>query len=324
MSSLKVFIYCFSVLSLLAQTPPPKPASPAAPAPKPATPAPNVQMEVIQPKETALPNVPPETVIASIGEEKITAGEFAQLIDTLPEQVRNQARGPQRRQMAENLIKVKVIAQEARRQKTDQDKGFKTQAAYQMENLLAVYFLNNYLKTAKVAEEDLKKYYEEHKHEYETMRARHVLIRFKGSRVPLKADQKDLTEEEALEKAQAVRKRLLAGADFAQVAKEESDDTGSGTNGGNLGEFKHGSMVPQFDEAASKLPLNEISEPVKTQYGYHIIQVQARETKTFDEVKDEIEKKIRPQLTEKFIAELRAKAGVTIDEKYFEGAAAVK
>jgi len=319
MSFPNAFIFFLSAVTLLAQTPPPQPA----PAPKATvTPAPNVQMEVIQPKESKLPDVPPDTVIVRIGEDKITAGEFAALIDTLPEQVRNQARGPARRQMAENLIKVKLISQEARRQKADQEGSFKTQAAYQMENLLAVYFLNNYLKTAKVAAEDLKKYYDEHKNEYETMRARHVLIRFKGSHVPVKADQKDLTDEEALAKAQDVRKRLLAGADFAQVAKEESDDTGSGVNGGNLGEFKHGAMVPQFDQAASNLPLNEISEPVKTQYGYHIIQVQGRETKTFDEVKDEIEKKVRPQLTEKMIADLRNKSTVTLDEKYFEGAAA--
>ena len=304
------------MLSLGAQTPPPKPSPPAPKAANPA--APNVQLEVLQPKESALPDVPPDTVIVRVGEDKITAGEFARLIDTLPEQVRSQARGPARRQMAENLIKVKLVAQEARRQKADQEQGFKAQATYQMENLLAVYFLNNYLKTAQVAEDELKKYYQEHKREYETLRARHILIRFKGSRVPLKADQKDLSEEEALAKAQEVRKRLAAGADFAQVAKQESDDTGSGVNGGSLGEFRHGSMVPQFDEAAGKLPVNEISEPVKTQYGYHIIQVQAREAKTFDEVKDEIEKKVRPQLTEKMIADLRAKAAVTMDEKYFD------
>jgi parvulin-like peptidyl-prolyl isomerase len=274
-------------------------------------------MDVLPSKETTLPDVPADTVIVRIGDEKITAGEFARLIDTLPEQVRNQARGAARRQMAENLVKIKLIAQEARRHKTDQENGFKLQASFQMDNLLAVYFLNNYVKTAKFSDEELKKYYDEHKSEYETIRARHILIRYKGSRVPLKPQQKDLTEEESLAKAQDVRKKLVAGADFAQVAKEESDDSGSGANGGSLGEFKHGAMVPQFDEAAGKLPINEISEPVKTPYGYHIIQVQARELKTFDEVKDEIEKKLRPQLTEKLLAELRAKSSVTMDEKYF-------
>ena len=300
------FLPCLLPVVLFAQTPPPSPK-----------PAPNMNLEVLQPKEGALPNVPPDTVIIRIGDEKITAGEFSSFIETLPDQVRAQARGTARKQLAENLIKVKLIAQEARRKQADQEKLFKVQAAYQLDNLLAVYYLNNYLKTAKVSEDEMKKYYDEHKKDFETMRARHILIRFKGSRVPLKPDQKDLTDDEAMAKAQDVRKRLQAGADFAQVAKEESDDAGSGANGGSLGEFRHGSMVGAFDEAAGVLPLGEISEPVKTQYGYHVIQVQARQAKTYEEVKDEIDKKLRPQITEKFIAELRTKSSVTMDETYF-------
>jgi peptidyl-prolyl cis-trans isomerase C len=298
--------FLLPVMSLLAQTPQPSPQA-----------GPNVKLDVLQPKVGTLPDVPPDTVILRIGDEKITAGEFASFIDTLPEQVRGQARGSARKQLAENLIKVKLIAQEARRKQADQEKPFKIQAAYQVDNLLAVYYLNNYLKTAKVSDDEMKKYYDEHKKDYETMRARHILIRFAGSQVPLKPNQKELTEQEALAKAQELRKRLQAGADFAQVAKEESDDAGSGANGGSLGEFRHGAMVGPFDEAAGKLPLGEISEPVKTPYGYHIIQVQARAAKTYDEVKDEIDKKVRPQLTDKLIAELRTKAPVTMDENYF-------
>src|SRR5690242_4988897 len=150
MSSQKFAIFPLLTCCLAAQNPSPQ----TTPAPKPAgTPPPSVSMEVIPPRDSALPNVPPDTVILRIGDEKITAGEFAQLIDMLPEQVRSQARGPARRQMAENLIKVKVVAQEARRQKADQEKAFKVQEAYQMDNLLAVYFLNNYIRTAKPAED---------------------------------------------------------------------------------------------------------------------------------------------------------------------------
>jgi peptidyl-prolyl cis-trans isomerase C len=309
MSFFRFFAFIVPAVCLLAQTPPSPPPAPKAP--------PSVNLEVLQPKDGMLPEVPPDTVIIRIGDEKITAGEFSSFIETLPEQVRGQARGSARKQLAENLIKVKLIAQEAKRKQADQEKLFKIQAGYQMDNLLAVYYLNNYLKTTKVSEEDMKKYYAEHKNEYETMRARHILIRFAGSKVPLKPEQKDLSDEEALAKAQEVRKRLQAGADFAQVAKQESDDAGSGANGGSLGEFRHGAMVGPFDEAVGVLPLGEISEPVKTPFGYHIIQVQARETKTYDEVKDEIDKKLRPQLTEKFIEGLREKAPVTLDENYF-------
>ncbi len=307
-------------LCVVAQTPPP-------PAPRPGlvvngagAPPPTVKMDVVKPQEATLPNVPPDKVIVSVGDEKITAGEFAQFIETLPEQVRGQARGSQRRALAENLIKIKVLAQAARKDKTDQEALFKLQAAYQMDNLLAVYYLNNYLKTAKISDADERKYYDDHKKDYESMRARHILIRFKGSRVPLKPNQKDLTDEEALAMAQDIKKRLAAGADFAQVAKQESDDPGSAANGGDLGEFRRGTMVGPFDEAASTLPIGQVSDPVKTPYGYHIIQVQSREAKTFEEVKDDIEKKLRPQLSEKVIADLRAKSNVMIDDSYFASA----
>src|SRR5438046_1654134 len=131
MSYFRFVPFLLPVISLFAQTPPP--------APKPAQQAaPNVNLEVLQPKAGALPDVPPDTVVLRVGDEKITAGEFSSFIETLPEQVRAQARGSARKQLAENLIKVKLIAQEARRKQADQEKLFKLQAAYQVDNLLAV------------------------------------------------------------------------------------------------------------------------------------------------------------------------------------------
>lgn len=310
-------LFLLPALCLYAQTPSPNPA------PKPAEPvtrnsAPSVATEILRPKAGVLPDVPADHVIMSIGEEKLTAGEFAQLIETLPENVRGQARGPARRQLAESIIKVKLLAQEARRRKADEEPLFKVQQTYQLENLLAIYFLNNYLRITKVPDEETRKYYEEHKGDYEAIRARHILIRFKGSPVALKPNQPDLTDAEALAKAQDLRKQLLGGADFATLAKAESDDRGSGSNGGDLGEFKRGQMVPAFDQAAGTLPIGQISEPVKSQYGYHIIKVESRQAKTFEEVRDDIDKRLRPQLADKFIADLRAKAGVTMDDSYFK------
>jgi peptidyl-prolyl cis-trans isomerase D len=84
-----------------------------------------------------------------------------------------------------------------------------------------------------------------------------------------------LVETEA--EAQAIYKELQAGADFAQVAKEKSKDTGSGSNGGDLGWFGKGQMVPEFETAAFSLKIGEISQPVKSQFGYHIIQVLGHE-----------------------------------------------
>ena len=123
----------------------------------------------------------------------------------------------------------------------------------------------------------------------EQVTARHILIRFKESQVPLRQGQVDRTDEEALAKAKEVRAAIAGGEDFAEAAKKESDDTGSGVNGGTLGAFGHGSMVKPFEDAAFAQKVGDLSEPIKTQFGYHIIQVQEHTNKSFDEAKPEIE-----------------------------------
>jgi parvulin-like peptidyl-prolyl isomerase len=84
-------------------------------------------------------------------------------------------------------------------------------------------------------------------------------------------------EAAALALAQELRNRILAGEDFATLAQEYSDDPSNASTGGDLGWFGRGRMVPEFDEVAFNLPLNEVSEPVKTQFGYHLIEVLERD-----------------------------------------------
>src|SRR5262249_42086462 len=102
-----------------------------------------------------------------------------------------------------------------------------------------------------------------------------------------------------------------------EIAKAESDDTGSGANGGGLGEFTRGRMVPQFEEAAFKLAVNEVSEPVKTQFGYHVIQVQKHEAKSMDDVKADLEEKVGPEVAKKKVDEIKSKTTITFDQSYF-------
>ena len=86
-----------------------------------------------------------------------------------------------------------------------------------------------------------------------------------------------------------------------RIAKTESDDTGSGENGGDLGTFGAGQMVPEFDEVVFKAPVGQVTEPIKTAYGYHLILVEERKSKPFEEVRDEVAQKIRPELGQKAI-----------------------
>jgi hypothetical protein len=193
----------------------------------------------------------------------------------------------------------------------------KTQMAMREDQLIAGLLFQQISKETKPSPADLQAYYDGHKNEWETVTARHILIRFKGSPVGLKDGQKDLTDEEALAKAKDLRAKIVAGGDFAALAKAESDDVGSGANGGSLGEFTRGRMVPPFDEAAFTLKVNDVSEPVKTQFGYHVIQVTKHDSKKMDDVKNEITDKVGPELAQKSVEAIRDKAAITYDQSYF-------
>jgi parvulin-like peptidyl-prolyl isomerase len=256
-------------------------------------------------------------VILTIGDEKITAAEFDQLVDVLPEQVRAQARGAQKRQFAEQLVRVKVLYQEARKRKLDQDPAVRRQMELERENFLARTLMQDMTANAQVDDATARQYYDQHKGDYESAHARHILIRAKGSQLPVQPGKKELSDEEALAKAQDIRKKLLAGEDFATLAKAESDDVRSGANGGDLGSMKHGQTVPPFDQAIFSLPVGQLSEPIKTQFGYHLIKVEQREAKPFEEVKSDVEKKLRPELARSAMENLQKQSTVIIDDSFF-------
>lgn len=100
----------------------------------------------------------------------------------------------------------------------------------------------------------------------EQVRARHILI-------SVAADATEADKQLALGKAISITQRLRSGEDFATLAQQYSDDTGSGQQGGDLGFFGRGQMVPEFEEVAFTQPIGEISDPVLSQFGYHIIEV---------------------------------------------------
>jgi parvulin-like peptidyl-prolyl isomerase len=255
--------------------------------------------------------------VLTVGDEKLTAGEFDQLIDALPEQVRASARGPNKRQFAEQLVRIKIMSQEAHKRKLDESPTVQRQIELQKENLLANVLFQEMAANVKVDDATAQKYFEEHKSEYESVHARHILVRFKGSQLPLAAGKKDLTEEEALAKAEEIRKKLAAGEDFAALAKTESDDAQTGAKGGDLGTFRHGQMVPEFEQAAFSLPVGQVSEPVKSKFGYHIIKVEQHEVKTFPEVRPELEKKMGPELARNALENLEKQVPVTLDDSFF-------
>ncbi len=150
-----------------------------------------------------------------------------------------------------------------------------------------------------ISDKEAREYFAENQELFdisEEIRARHILVE---------------TEEEALE----MISRLEKGEDFAELAKENSLDTGSKEQGGDLGFFPRGEMVKEFEEAAFSLENGERSAPVKTQHGYHIIEMlerkEGREV-TYEEAADKVKEAVKdekiPQLVQELIARLRQEA----------------
>ncbi|WP_425447820.1 peptidylprolyl isomerase [Dethiothermospora halolimnae] len=138
------------------------------------------------------------------------------------------------------------------------------------EDKLVQKYREKFINDLSTSDEEIKSFYEENKEElYKSVRARHILV-------------------EKEEEAKDILKQLKDGADFAKLAEEKSIDPGSGKNGGELGYFYKGDMVPQFSQVAFSLEIGEISEPVKSDYGYHIIEVQDKKIDKFEEIKDQV------------------------------------
>ncbi|WP_110929009.1 peptidylprolyl isomerase [Bacillus massiliglaciei] len=150
--------------------------------------------------------------------------------------------------------------------------GFKTEDDLKRSLKIGMLQEEAAIKDIKVSEDEVKKAYEDYKPQ---IKARHILV----------DDEK---------KAKEIKAKLDKGEDFAKLAKENSTDTGSAQNGGDLGWFGAGEMVPEFEETAYKLKKNEISDPVKSDYGYHIIQLTDKKAKeSYEDKKAELERQLK-------------------------------
>lgn len=241
----------------------------------------------------------PSKVLATVNGTDVTVGEVDQAAGDLDPQF---ARLPveQRRLAAlAALIDIKVLAAEAQKDKLDQTDEFKKRLEFLRERALH----NEYFKDAivdKISDDEVRARYDKEIAAIPPqveVRARHILVKTK-------------------EEADAIIKKLEGGAKFEDLAKESSTD-GSAANGGDLGYFSEGQMVPEFEKAALALKPGEYTkEPVQTQFGFHVIQLEDRRTKqppSFDEVKDQIRSIVMRERYVETVKKLRD--GMKIDYK---------
>ena len=204
------------------------------------------------------------------------------------------------------LIDMKIVAKAAEDKKVENNEDFKRRLAFTRSRLLMDSLLATEGKAA-TTDDAMKKVYEEASKQItgeQEVHARHILVE---------------TEDEA----KAVAEELKKGADFAELAKKKSKDPGA-SDGGDLGFFTKDQMVPEFSTVAFALEPGKISDPVKSQFGWHIIKVEEkrnRKAPDFEQVKAQIETYVTRKAQAEYVAKLREAAKVERMDKPADTAA---
>jgi len=247
-----------------------------------------------------------DKVLAQVNGEVITEEDIEMVIQNANPQQAQQLHTEQGRQrLLDQLINQKLFYLDALEQGLADNEEFKESLERVQNNLLSQFAIKNLLENVAVDENEVEDFYNENKDRFkkpESIQASHILVK----------------EEE---KAEEILEELEEGLAFAEAAKKYSTCP-SKAKGGDLGDFTRGKMVPEFEQAAFAMEEGEVSsEPVKTQFGYHIIKVTAKNepaSSSLEEVRAQIEQQLvsmkQNQLYQGKTEELKEKYTVTIGE----------
>lgn len=217
--------------------------------------------------------------VAIVNGKEITQDDVLKFLNDIGPQVAMQFQSPEGIQrVVDELINQELLYLDAKENKFDQEASYVQMVEDTKVTILKSYALNKLIAKEEATLEEVKEFYDshiEHFQKKESALASHILV-----------------DDE--EKANEIIKEINEGLSFEEGAKKYSSCP-SKDAGGSLGEFSRGQMVPEFEEAAFTMEEGTISEPVKTQFGYHIIKLDKRNpeaTESFDEVRDEIYKQV--------------------------------
>ena len=227
-----------------------------------------------------------DKILASVGGSPITEGDVLAFIRSLGQRGQAYQNEQGIKLVTEELIAQKLFLAEAKKNLWEYEEGFKAELAKVKDRLLVNYAMDKALGNISVKDEEIKAYYDEHAAELmggDSVSASHILV----------------AEEEVA--AELLAKIQAGDVTFEDAAKEHSTCP-SGQNGGSLGEFTHGQMVPEFDEACFTMEVGELRGPVKTQFGYHIIRLDGKKEATsipFEEIREELRGRLTAEKQEK-------------------------
>ena len=241
-------------------------------------------------------------------------------------QFRQRAQGPQREQFRRQYGEFKIVADLARKEGLEEDATVKLEILLGSSQILQIAYLNDVGQNAGtlISGKEVEQYYNEHIADFEEVRVRHILITTEALSKEEEADRKRkgkpiaLTAAQARRKAQAILVRARRGENFARLARLYSDDPGSKNNGGQY-DFPRGQMVPEFENAAFALKPGQISDLVKTPFGFHIIKLEARHPGPLPsdpKMRQQIVDKLKEYKINDRIDELARKSKIVVPEDF--------
>ena len=264
--------------------------------------------------------LPNDRVVLSVGDQKVTAGEVEQIIQALPPDYRAFYSGQGRRRLAVYILRMKLLSSEAIKEKLDQQPEVARAIAVARESILADAAQKHIAQDIKVSDQELRDVYEKNIAQFEEDRVARILIRTRSA--PIKSGdpaQPGLPDAEARKKLEDIRKQILAGADFAQMAKQYSEDSATAAAGGDLGILERNKIVPPIMEAAHTLSPGQVSDLIATPSGFEIIKVDQKRVIPFEEAKPGLESQIRQSKANEVLQQLMEAAHPFVDQDYFSG-----
>ncbi|HET7711271.1 MAG TPA: peptidylprolyl isomerase [Thermoanaerobaculia bacterium] len=254
-------------------------------------------------------------VILRVNGEPITARDFNLFLSQLPEQTQAiYASGEGRRELADQIIKLKVLEQEGRRLGGERDPEIASRVSFGKSNLLAGYALQ---KIAKPDDAKLRAAYEKERKNLETIELSHILLAYEGGQAKARDGSDGPPAEVAIQRARSIAAEAAKGTSFRELAARHSEDASTAMAGGTLGAVPIAALPPEIAAAVTRLPPGAISEPVKSGFGIHIFRVGNRGTQSFEQMREALLREVQKQTMTEAIDRLQKSAVVKFDEKFF-------
>lgn len=249
-----------------------------------------------------------DKVLATVSNKSITLKDFKNRISRLPSHYQNIIEKNKKRFLDETIVEM-LFYEEAMRQGLDQEREVKDVIREAKKKILIAKLIKNEVEDKlRVEEDEAKQFYEARKDDFkspELWRASHILV---------------ATEKEAHD----ILDELSRGASFDELARTRSVDATS-TRGGDIGYFRPGQLVPDFENACMKLKIGEVSEIIRTQFGFHIIKLTDKKGPMIEEyekvkgtIEEELKRRKRSELFDKLVSNLKQRYRVEIEEDVFK------